>query len=168
MGLYFSLHFKFVYKAESFFSSEKLTVDSNKNRNLKSMTIFARNNRKNKVEEPKYTSSPIAPPVSPAYVPNRTNKALAPYNTSQSDEQEDNTEKKKKPSDKKKMALDKDETTLDKEDKATEKKEKVPKYKIICLPLDTRSGRVLLVTKADNSNIWVLVSDNQQWMLCCE
>jgi hypothetical protein len=133
------------------------------------MTIFARNNRKNKVEEPKYTSSPVAASVSPAYVPNRTNKVLAPYNTTQSDEQEDNTEKKKKPSDKKKKSLDKDETTLDKEekasddgDKATEKKEKVPKYKIICLPLDTRSGRVLLVTKANNSNSWVLVSDNQQ------
>lgn len=133
------------------------------------MTIFARNNRKNKVEEPKYTSSPIAPPVSPAYVPNRTNKALASYNTSQSDEQEESTEKKKKFSDKKKKALDKDETSLnsdekasDDADKAAEKKEKVPKYKIVCLPLDTRSGRVLLVTKANNSNSWVLVSDSQQ------
>jgi hypothetical protein len=123
------------------------------------MTIFARNNRKNKVDEPKYTSSTITPP-------NRTNKALAPYNTSQSDEQEENVDKKKKPSDKKKKALERDETTLDNADKASdnasEKKEKVPKYKIICLPLDTRSGRVLLVTKADNSNSWVLVSDNQQ------
>jgi hypothetical protein len=44
-------------------------------------------------------------------------------------------------------------------EESPEKKIKLPKYQIVCLPLDTRSGRVLLVTKADDSNVWVLVSD---------
>ncbi|KAI8581985.1 hypothetical protein K450DRAFT_230241 [Umbelopsis ramanniana AG] len=56
--------------------------------------------------------------------------------------QEESSDKKKKDSDKK--------------DKATDKKEKTPAYKIVCLPLDTRSGRVLLVNKSENSNNWVL------------
>ncbi|KAJ2964211.1 hypothetical protein NQZ79_g867 [Umbelopsis isabellina] len=37
-----------------------------------------------------------------------------------------------------------------------ETKTKVPKYQVVCLPLDMSAGRVLLVTKTDDSNVWVL------------
>jgi hypothetical protein len=126
------------------------------------MTIFARNNRKSKVEEPQYISSRQLPDVPSARVQNQTNKSLTSYDASQaiqSNEQEKSPEKKKSNSDKKKKTLEMNEKGSDQNDKATDKIEKVPAYRIVCLPLDTRSGRVLLVSKSDNSGDWVLVSD---------
>ncbi|KAI9286963.1 hypothetical protein BC943DRAFT_320370 [Umbelopsis sp. AD052] len=111
------------------------------------MTIFSRNKSSPKVEEPQYTSGRTMPAVTTACVPKQTNKALASYDPSsatQSNELEESLEKKKKDSEKK------------------DKKDKAPAYKIICLPLDTRSGRVLLVNKSENSNDWVLPKTNDE------
>jgi hypothetical protein len=95
------------------------------------MTIFGRNRNK-KLNEREYISSPSDPDVSD-YPSNYRNKGLPSYNPSLDNGQ------------------------YNEEQNSLEKKIKTPKYQIICLPLDTRSGRVLLVTKADDTNIWVLV-----------
>lgn len=49
-------------------------------------------------------------------------------------------------------------TACDVSEEGSEQRPKPPKYQVVCLPLDTRSGRVLLVTKADDASVWVMVS----------
>jgi hypothetical protein len=95
------------------------------------MTIFGRNRNKKEKELPFLEISDVSAVVdSPSEYNKKQRRKTVTPTSSECDEQE-----------------------------SSEKKIKLPKYQIVCLPLDTRSGRLLLVTKADDSNVWVLVSD---------
>ncbi|CAO3682366.1 unnamed protein product [Umbelopsis vinacea] len=92
------------------------------------MTIFGRNRNKKEKELPFLEISDVSAVVdSPSEYNKKQRRKTVTPTSSECDEQE-----------------------------SSEKKIKLPKYQIVCLPLDTRSGRLLLVTKADDSNVWVL------------
>lgn len=95
------------------------------------MTLFGRSRGKKTVDAPVVARKPVARNVAPPTTPDLASLQslnVAPVSSNVSDEVD------------------------------PESKTKVPKYQVVCLPLDMSAGRVLLVTKTDDSNVWVLVS----------